>query len=72
MLETNTKKWEKAVFEQGIERGIERGIEQGIERGKVEDAEKMIQLGISTSDIRKITGMPISRIEQLRRKRKKR
>ena len=64
MLETNTKKWEKAVFE--------RGVEQRIEKKERELVEKMIENGLSTSDIRKITGLPISRIEQMRRKRKRR
>ena len=50
MLETNTKKWEKAVFE--------RGVEQGIEKKERELVEKMIENGLSTSDIRKITGLP--------------
>ena len=28
MLETNTKKWEKEIFEKGIEKGIEKGMEK--------------------------------------------
>lgn len=72
MFETNTKKWEKAVFERGVERGFKLGINLGNKLGKLEDAEKMVQLGLSTSDIRKIMGFPISRTEQLRRKRKRR
>ena len=57
-------------FEKGIEKGFEKGIEKGIENGKLDDAEKMIALGMSTGDIRKITGLSRSQIDGLRKKRK--
>ena len=63
MWETNVKKWEKEVYKSGIEKGIEQGIEQK-ER---EITEKMIRNGISNSDIRKITGISLSKIERMRR-----
>ena len=60
MFEANTKKWEATVFE--------RGIEKGIEKNQFEIAEKMILNGMSTTDIRKITGLSIGKIQQVRRK----
>jgi predicted transposase/invertase (TIGR01784 family) len=80
MFEANTKKWEESVFErgneQGYERGIEKGIEQGIEKGfergieqaQLEIITKMISNGIDTSDIHKITGVSLSKIEQIRKR----
>ncbi|HEX2956911.1 MAG TPA: Rpn family recombination-promoting nuclease/putative transposase [Chitinispirillaceae bacterium] len=62
MLETNTKNWEKAVFEKGIEKGIEK-----------RDSElvlKMAQNGMSNSDIRKITGLSLQKIVQITKKSK--
>jgi len=49
----------------------EKGIRKGIEKGKLDDAEKMVSMGMATADIRKITGLPTSHIEGLRKKRKK-
>jgi len=71
MLEANTKKWENAVLEKGIEKGIDIGIEKGIEKGimkrDVEITEKMIANNMSNEDIRKITGMSLSKINALRK-----
>ncbi len=60
MLETNTKNWEKAVFE--------KGIEKGIEKTQIEIVEKMANSGISNAEIRKITGMPLKKISQIKKK----
>jgi hypothetical protein len=62
MYETRTKRWEASV--------LERGIEQGIEKRDLEIVDKMIRNNMSNAEIRKITGMSISKIEQIRRKRK--
>jgi predicted transposase/invertase (TIGR01784 family) len=56
MLETNTKNWEKAVFEKGMDKKA------------IEVAEKMIENGMNNADIRKITSLSLSRISQIRRK----
>lgn len=67
MLEENTKKWEAAV----LEKGIEKGIEQGIEKRDLEIVEKMIHSAMSNADIRKITGMALIKIEQIRKRLKR-
>jgi predicted transposase/invertase (TIGR01784 family) len=75
VMPTIAEKW----LQEGIEKGIEQGIEQGIERGKVRGAEekelemveKMLQNNISIDDIRKITGMSLAKLEQIRKKVKK-
>jgi hypothetical protein len=56
MLETNTKNWERSVFEKGIEKNC------------IDITEKMIENGMSDTVIKKITGLPISKIALLRRK----
>ena len=72
MLETNTKNWEKAVFEKGIKKGIEKGIEKGITKGieknQIDIAEKMVLNGMSNTDIRKITGISLQKITQIRKR----
>jgi predicted transposase/invertase (TIGR01784 family) len=62
MLETNTKRWEEAVFA--------RGIEQGIEKNLLEVIDKMIRNNMSNSDIQKITGASFGKIDQLRKRKK--
>jgi len=64
MFETNTKNWEKAILEKGIERGI--GI--GIALGSV--TQKLLEYGMSNADIRKITGLSLNKIIQIRKKMK--
>jgi predicted transposase/invertase (TIGR01784 family) len=68
MWETRVKKYYDEVLEQGIEKGIEKGIEQK----EQEITEKMIRGGMSNYDIRKITGMTLSKIERMRRHRRSR
>ena len=60
MLETNTKNWEKSVLEKGI------GI--GVEKTCIEFVEKMSENGMSNADIRKITGLSLQKIAQIRKK----
>ncbi|MCX7726601.1 MAG: hypothetical protein N2053_07105, partial [Chitinispirillaceae bacterium] len=64
MLETKFKKWEESVWE----RGREEGLSVGLERGKLEDAEKMIELGMDDNEIHIITGLSFQRIADLRKK----
>ena len=59
MLETNTKNWEKSVFE--------KGIEKGIEKTQIEMVEKMVLNGMNNTDIRKITGLSLQKITQMRK-----
>ena len=63
--------FEEKAIKKGIEQGVEQGIEKGIEKGKLDDAQKMLTMGISIADIRKITGLPLNQIEALRKKRKR-
>jgi predicted transposase YdaD len=70
MYETRTKRWEASVLERGVEKGKLIGHEEGIEKRDLEIVEKMILNNMSNAEIRKITGMSISKIEQIRRKRK--
>jgi predicted transposase/invertase (TIGR01784 family) len=75
MWETAVKKHDEMILErgieQGIERGIERGIEQGIENGKLDTALKMLDRGMSLDDIVAITGLSKSKIDALKRERKR-
>ena len=64
MLETNTKNWENAVYE--------KGIEKGIEKNQCEIVERMTENGMSNAEIRKITGLSLQKIAQIRKKMSKR
>jgi len=46
----------------------EMWIKEGKEQGKLEDAQKMVELGMSNSDVGKITGLKPSKIRELRKK----
>jgi len=60
-------------LEHGMERGMERGIEKGREKGreegreeaKIEDAKKMIMIGLDIETIHKVTDLPIEKIKKL-------
>jgi len=58
-----TKKIESSIFE--------KGIELGIEKTQLKTAEKMLENNIAISDIHKITGLSLAKIEQIRKKLKK-
>ena len=62
----------KDGFERGIEKGIERGIEKGIEQNQTHTVEKMILNDMSNTDIRKITGVSLHKIEEIRKRLRKR
>ena len=64
LMPTIAQMWIK----EGMEKGVEKGIEKGIKKEKMETAKKMIQLNMSTEDIRKITGLSIKKIDELRKK----
>ena len=53
------------------EKWLQEGIEKGIEKRDFEIVEKMLLNNMSTADIRKITGMSLSKIEQVRKRVKK-
>ncbi len=53
-----------------LEAAMQEGVEKGIEKGKLEDARVMIQMGMSTAEITKITGLSAKRIGSLGRKKK--
>ncbi len=65
MLVETIHNWEEDLRSEGIEKGIEKGIAKGIKKGKaegkVEDALKMIEMGMTSSDIRKITGLTLKK-----------
>lgn len=60
MLETNVKIWEEKI--------LEKGIEKGIEKRDLEIVTKMIENGINSADIRKMTGLSLAKVEQIKRK----
>lgn len=68
LMPTIAQMWIKEGMEKGVEKGVEKGIEKGIKKEKMETAKKMIQLNMSTEDIRKITGLSIKKIDELRKK----
>jgi len=49
MLIANLERFEKEVYEKGIQEGIEKGIQEGIEKGIQEGIEKGIEEGIISS-----------------------
>jgi predicted transposase/invertase (TIGR01784 family) len=73
----STEKTLKAdLYDKGMEQGIERGIEQGIEQEKINSDQKIKEeklaiaiqakkMGLSVSDISKLTGLPEQVIEGL-------
>jgi predicted transposase/invertase (TIGR01784 family) len=58
-------------LQEGIEKGIEKGREQGIEQAYIEMVDKMAQNGMSNADIRKITGLSLAKIGQIRKRGKR-
>jgi predicted transposase/invertase (TIGR01784 family) len=73
-MENITTEIEKTIEKGGMamptiaEKWFEDGVEKGIEKGKIEDAVKMIEMGMSDDDINKITGLNRERIKELREK----
>jgi len=58
----------EAWLQEGIAEGIAKGKAEGIVEGKEADVLKMIELKMSNSDICKITGFNIKKINELRKK----
>ena len=54
------------IAEKWIQEGIEKGVEKGVEKGKIEVAEKMVRMGMTNTEIRKMTGLKISKIDEVR------
>jgi len=50
----------------------EKWLQEGLEKRDIEIVEKMIENNMADSDIRKITGLSLAKIGQLRKKLKKR
>ena len=76
MSSIDNKRTEELVVE--VEKVIKSGgtfmptiaealIQEGIQRNKLENAEKMLQKGLSNADIRDITGLSIKKIEEIRK-----
>ena len=61
--------FEMDAREEGIQQGIERGIQQGFSDGayqaKLETAKNLIDIGLSTENISKATGLSREEIEKL-------
>ena len=55
----------KQGIEQGLAKGIEQGIEKGIEQEKIQIAQNLKNLGLSTTDIQKATGLTSEQIDNL-------
>jgi len=48
--------------------GLKRGFKEGREEAKIEDAKKMIMIGLNIDTIHKVTELPIDKIKKLRDK----
>ena len=53
--------------ERGHEEGLKQGLQQGIEQGIEQSAKNAIEMGLSTEQIVKITGLTPEQIERLRK-----
>lgn len=51
---------------QGIAQGIVQGLEEGAEKAKMEDAKKMIELGLDLSLISEITGLSLEKLSNIK------
>ena len=54
-------------LKEGIEKGVEKGVEIGIEKANIENARKMIEVGIDINSISSITGLTIEDIQNLKK-----
>jgi len=69
LLAESREKWQRDMntrLQHARQQGIEQGIEQGMDEKAVEDARKMLQEGLGTDLIARVTGLSVERIEQLR------
>jgi len=64
------KRWEKPIYQEGMEMGIgigvEKGIGIGVEQKAKETAIKLIKKGMSNEEIAEITDLPVLEIEKIR------
>jgi predicted transposase/invertase (TIGR01784 family) len=78
-LMSTVESGKRQAFTRQIEKSLKEGgrimptiadaiLQEGIDKEKLESARKMVHMGMSAADIRKITGLPIDRIEALRRR----
>ena len=76
--EEEQKQYEEVMYEkglnqgkqqgllEGIEQGIEKGLKKGIEKTNIDNARKMLELNMDLDVIRKITGLTIEQINDLK------
>ena len=65
----------KRGLQKGIQQGLQKGIQKGLRKGKKEGIKEtirniinnMLQQGIEVSDINKLTGVTIKKIEQIKK-----
>lgn len=71
LTEYNEKKYMKMFRKEAREEGLEEGLLQGLKEGAVKERNRllntMLQNGASAEDISKLTGLPLSKIEDARR-----
>ncbi len=59
--------YEQKGMEKGIEKGIEKGLEKGMEKAKLDVAKRMLAKGYDADTIHELTGLPLEKIEQLKK-----
>jgi len=52
-------------MEKGMEKGMVKGMEKGIEKATIENAKKMIMIGLDIETIHKVTELPMDKINEL-------
>ncbi|ADU92847.1 Rpn family recombination-promoting nuclease/putative transposase [Geobacillus sp. Y412MC52] len=53
--------------QRGMEKGIEKGMEKGMEKAKMDVAKRMLAKGYDADTIHELTGLPLEKIEQLKK-----
>ncbi|MFC0299101.1 Rpn family recombination-promoting nuclease/putative transposase [Geobacillus jurassicus] len=59
--------YEQRGIKQGIKQGMEQGRKKGIEEGKTDIAKRMLAKGYNVETIHELTGLPIEKIERLKK-----
>ena len=55
------------MLETKFEKYTEKILSRGMEKGKIDDARKMVEKGMTNADIRDITGLSVRKIQELRK-----
>ncbi len=66
-----SEEWEAVkmnLLEIGIEKGIEQGIEKGIEQSRTEIIRNMLNNGLSSEEVTKVTQIPLDIVKEVERK----